>query len=464
MSQQATKSKSILVVLPGLSSEWIIWCVERAIKLNRQGNGVTFLDLSEFNPIRYRRFIRKLIHRIRYRNCIHVMIKTILENLEITYIKPQQLRLRTSRVLTQNESAIFQSGLDAVYGQIIGRRILLESDLPIETVNLEKKLFVAAIDEVSKAIRASDIDEVITVNGRCLVDSAVVLTAEKFNKKVFRLEAGGGTSLNHEIYSSSPFDFDATHKIILDAWNQAGENRSEIAIASLENKLTGYMGHDPYWSLSFKKEFILDTVVNPKIAVFFPTTDFEHPLLDPLASRRTYDGDQIKAFKYFYNAATRHGYQVIVRAHPHPFDKTKELVEDRIWGDVCRETDIIFIPSESGIDSKSLMKVSLVNAVYQSSIAVESIYLSRPTIILGRTEFDNLVPELCAFEPQALNRLFESGVPIIDRSRLYPWAYYRTMGGQVPNFFSKRGDSFFFGLSEIEFNRLRRKKQYIRNT
>lgn len=464
MSQRERKAKNILVVLPGLSTEWIIWCIERSCQLNREGHKVTFLDLSEFNPIRYRRFLRKLLHRLRYRNCIHAMMKKILENLEIIYIKPPHSALKNTKELQLDEVEVFQSALDAVYGQIMGKRILLESDLPLRTVNLEKKLFIAAIDQVMGVAKLINANEVITVNGRCLTDSAVIVAAKRIDKKVFRLEAGGGTSLNHEIYSSSPFDFDATHSVILDAWNRAGENRSEIAIASFENKLAGYMGRDPYWNFSFKKEFDLDAISNPKIAVFFPTTDFEHPLLDLLASTRTYDGDQVKAFKYFYTAAKKHGYQVIVRAHPHPFDKTKELAEDRIWGDVCGKSDIIFIPSESGIDSKSLMKVSKLNCVYQSSIAVESIYLSRPTIILGRTEFDNLVPELCAFEPQVLNRLIESGIPIIDHSRLYPWAYYRTMGGQIPLYFKKYGDSIFFDGTEIEFSRLRPIRQFTRNS
>jgi hypothetical protein len=383
------------------------------------------------------------------------MTKKILADLEIPYNRPTPSLLNNSLRLSSWENDIFSSALDAVYGQIIGKRILFESDLPISTISLEKNLFEAAITQVTENAHMVDAHEIITVNGRCLTDSAVMVAANRTDKKLFRLEAGGATSLNHEMFESSPFDFDSMQKMIAREWGNGGEYKERIAIASLENKMSGFLGNDPYWNLAFYRDFDSSKIKDEKIAVFFPTTDFEYPLFDPMATKRTFDGNQIKAFENFSSTAKKNGFRVVVRAHPHPFDRTKELAEDTIWGEVCDKFESIFIASGSGIDSKSLMKISELNCVYQSSIAIESICLSRPTIILGRTEFDNLIPELCAFDASTLVRLIESGPPIVDPSNLYPWAYYRAVGGMRPMLFKKIGKSFFYKDREIEFSRLK---------
>ncbi len=449
----------MLVVLPGLSFEWIIWCIERSLQFKEEGYDVTFLDLSEFNPIRYRRFLRKLIHRIRYRNCIHSMLRKITLDIGINYVKPKNVPLYEFNDLDPEEVRTFMSALDAVYGQQIGKRILFESDLPIRTVAFEKKLFIAAINQVVRLATLIDANELTTVNGRCLTDSAVLVAAKRINTKVFRLEAGGGASLNHEIYASSHFDVDLLYEIILDTWNHAEENKHEIAESFLENKLLGYLGENPYWSLSFKYSFNLDSIGNRKIAVFFPTTDFEYPLFDSAASARTYGGNQVRAFELFSLSAKKNGYQVVVRVHPHPFDKVKEESDDAIWKDACTRFDAIFLRSQGGVDSKSLLEVSSLNCVYESSIAIESICLKRPTIIMGRTEFDNFVPELCAFDSNQLDKLIELGPPIIDPIRLHAWAYYKIKGGLRTRLFMKFGHSFFYNETELEFNRLRRTRK-----
>jgi hypothetical protein len=453
MDANRKTGKSILVVQPGLSFEWIIWSVEFALSRRLDGDTVYFLDLGSKDRSIVSEYPRRFLHFLMFRNCIHRLPKIVLSEFGVKTISLKKVWKRNYSFNAEMLEIRFSSALDATYGQRVGHRILGKTDLPSRIVRFQKRRYLQNISLVMAAIKKYDIDSLVTINGRCLIDSAVVFASNIAGRPISRIEAGGGTTLNYQTFTGSPWDFLDIQSKIQTSWETATDDKWEIAKISIANKLKGFLGETQYWNLAFTNGAELKHS-KEKLLVFFPTTDFEFPLYEESASARAFGGNQILAFKCLAAIAVAQGYSIAVRAHPHPFDKMKEEAENKLWQPICEEGGFIFIPSESKVDSMVLMKQSALNVVYESSAGIDSIALAMPTLILGTTDYGYLVPELCAQDSKTISQFFSKEFPIVEPSRIYPWAYYRSHGGIACNYFSREDGNFRYNGKLLETPRV----------
>jgi hypothetical protein len=137
--------------------------------------------------------------------------------------------------------------------------------------------------------------------------------------------------------------------------------------------------------------------------------------------------------KVFCQVAKENGFKVILRAHP-PILGHEELsaMDDEEWAPFCFENKIMYLAPNSGVNSYELMKRTKLNAVYVSTAGIDSLILGCDTLILGNAEFAHLVPELCAFDIEAIRRRFDCINLKTEITKIYPYAFYSaTLGKEI---------------------------------
>jgi hypothetical protein len=170
--------------------------------------------------------------------------------------------------------------------------------------------------------------------------------------------------------------------------------------------------------------------------------------------------DQMEKVKRFCEIAIEYGYIPIVRAHPpRPGHEKTHAMDDREWSEICMQIGAIYISTENRLNSYELMKNSKLNAVYLSTAAIDSMILGAQTIILGNSEFAQLLPELCAFNETSIRARFDKIEIKVDLNRVLPYAYYMaTLGKELENsWVTSEGNVYYKGkeIDGIRFSLIR---------
>jgi hypothetical protein len=452
-------SKNVLIVIPDASTLWHVWCLDHAVKTLKAGNCVSILDLSNLNPSYFRKPARRLLRKFFRRYRFDKISESISRENNITYLTSSSFGSVEGnlRDISERYSVRFWDAIDSKYATIIGRRIRNQADINPKLLGLEKYLFNLASDIVIKACSAQRYDHIVVANGLQGIAGSVVATADILGMPVEVLESVSDARFSYQAY---PSDFRENPKFLQDDiqqhWDKGESSKYEVAEEALAEKLFGKRAGTISWSSLFapSKESLVKQ--NSKVAVMFPTSDFERPISSHLDKNTTFQGSQLVAFATFSEIAKRYGYALIVRGHPHS-DTIKMQMEDKIWSQFCEEKSIQYIPSSSKTNSQDLMLNSSLNVSYLSSCTLDSIILGRNSLALARQGFTNLIPEICAFTPLEIEiKLAEPNLKI-DKSRIYPWAYhYRTAGEDVTLFdmMDDNGDIFYNGkkIDEVRFD------------
>lgn len=432
MSAPRSEIKTALVVIPGRSQFWVLWCLDYAVILRQEGFHVDLLDLSAFSSAWYRKYLRKLLFALRFNNRLEVIAKKVCSDHGIRYIKPPESKIgnRSSLApIVSFEKVAFLSLLDAQYAATLGRRITSEDLLPQETLDIETYFYQVARDMVASLCMKNHYEIVATANGRIVVSGAVKAAALESIGKCQILDTSVNGRWSYQVYKPDYLeDLEFIPLQIDELWQNAGLEKVQIAQKALEKKLKGFRLDAPTWTSAFSSSFDVSAEEGKKLAVIFPTSDWERPLHLMNDPRMTFGGDQQIAFATFSDAARLFGFKVIVRAHPHPGDSSREKIENSIWGRFCVENNLGFIASDSGIDSYDLMKKSNLNVSYVSSAAIDSIILNRPTLVLGRSEFSHLISDIFARDKSEILEILEESDLVVEKSRLYPWSYFQEKG------------------------------------
>ena len=138
---------------------------------------------------------------------------------------------------------------------------------------------------------------------------------------------------------------------------------------------------------------------------------------------------------------------------PHELQEMYSQVEDSIWSELCSITGSEMIASRSNVNSYDLIAKADLCATYASSISIECILSSKPTLILGESEISYCAPEICAFNEAELESKFKEGIPIVRREALYPYGYWLESAGmdlKLFNFVSEH-EVYFGGELVNEF-------------
>ena len=345
--------------------------------------------------------------------------------------------------MTKERNDVFLRAVSSKYAFITGRSDTQIEEIDKEVIELERYFFQSTIKEIKEQVNRSNYSEVITVNGRYIVNGAVVQACKESRIKCSLIEAAGSTPGNYEIYQVSPHDIPSVQIMQKEFWNAAGPDREKSAEKGLEKKISGLNLPGMNFTENFTEKFtVAQNLKSKKIAAFFPTSEREFAIFPEFSWTDGFEGSQKEAFFAFCRIAKSNGYHVIVRVHPVDKKSPKKMqndfaeIENTMWKELCEATKSEMIACESKISSYDLISKADLCATYASSISVECILLGKPTLILGQSEISNLVSEICAFNETTLIQKFKEGIPTIDREALYPYGYWLQAAGNKLELFN----------------------------
>lgn len=441
-----------LIVVPDGNPIFPAWCIDHAIKLALESNQVHFLNLQELNLYAFQRKIKKLFFRFSRKNRSLDLYSNLCQRNGIT-----QHTISGSEVSGNFESLglrakeTFELAMSSKYGAVFGSRTVTLKDLPEDMVQKERLFFLIAYLETQRLITDHKIESVSTVNGRLVVSSAVVVAARDLGIQVKILETVDFLGNRYQVFDKSPHDLHEVGELQKKLWSMADDSRDIDAQDFFEKNYLSRLKVLSSKDYTFRESFVRPAK-DIKIASFFPTTDTEFPVFSDFHVASTFDGNQRNAFLEFAKIASKHKFQVIVRAHPqnsHSFHLGEK--DDLIWKTLCLEVGAEFIGALSGINSYDLIQKSDLCVTYSSSIGIEAVLMGKPLIMLGETDYSNYIPENLGYTPIAIERLFESGVPEVSISALYPWAYWNSRGGsEMTHFKVKPLEGLVYNNQEVD--------------
>ena len=424
-----------LVVIPDDSAFWILWCIDYIISAIKMNKIIVILDLREFTLERFDRNSRHKLYKLSRKNRIESILQKTIDENNIELVLPNKLKLSNSTLEVKNSKNLevtFLNGLDSQYFEEVGERIVNESQIDPRFLSKAKSIFRSVSLATMLEVREKGIERVIIPGGRTLVPAAVILACEESGVPCTILEATASDPL---AYLSYPTNFRHNNQFVQSEinrnWIEADNSKYETAKMYLNQKLFPKGMNALDFSKSFNKEITLKTSPGEKVASIFVGTGFEMVPTEVVSndieiSKR----HQEEKIRLFCRIAKEENFKVVLRGHPPTIGRESlYAMEDKMWSRFCEDLEIIYIPSNSGINSYSLMRSSNIVAIYVSSAGIDSIILGVDTLVLGNADFAHLVPDLCAFDEKSIRRRLRTPIPQVDIQKIYPYAYFMAAGG-----------------------------------
>lgn len=450
----------VTVVIPDWGKAWTIYCLEYAVFLKSKGFEVSLIDLSLYNlnvknPKRF--LFRELILK---KSNLFSISRTICHNNQIPFYRfTKVINISKASLLQKEREQVFEKAMTSKYANITGLRNTTIDLIDKKTVQIERKLFYSTLYQLEDLYSDANI-QLVTVNGRYVIDSAVVQYARENSLPIFLLEGVSAFPNRFEIFEKSPHDLENSREKHLALWNNAGPDREIIAKKGLNRKISGNDSPGFNWRGDFEETAIIPSANDKRSAVYFPSSDREFSIFPEYVYQTSFSGDQHEAFRVFSRLARENDFEIIIRVHP--VNKMAPLsiqnayakVEDDIWNTLGAESGALVIHAKSPISSYELMKHADLVVTYASSISIESLLLGKNTLVLGEFEFSYLFPDFCAHnELQIRNRLI-SNKPNFSVEALYPYGYWLERGGAALELFNFVSDDELYYQGKL-INKLR---------
>jgi hypothetical protein len=445
MSKQNTpSSKRVLVVIPDWGLAWNVFCLEHAVRLAKENVEVSVLDLSGLNPLFYHKKLWKFVLGLSQKNRLLQIKKRVAKNYGLILIhKDFSFDSKFNLHMTKERNDVFLRAMSSKYANVTGRSDTQIEEIDEKVVEVERFFFNSTVREIEDLLKKFNYSEIITVNGRYIINGAVVQACKESSVKCSLLEAAGSIPGNYEIYEVSPHDISSVQIMQKEFWDTAGPDREITAEKGLQKKTAGLYQSGIDFTTNFTEKYTFtQDLKSRKLAAFFPSTEREFAIFPEFTWRESFGGSQKEAFLAFCRIARSNNYRVIVRVHPADNKSSQKSqdyfaeIEDAIWLKLCEATESEMIESKSKISSYDLISKVDLCVTYASSISVECILSGKHTLILGESEISNLVPEICAFNEPTLIQKFEEEIPIIDRRVLYPYGYWLQAAGKELELFN----------------------------
>jgi hypothetical protein len=433
------ESERILVVSPDWGNFWNLYCLEYAVQQRKLGHEIVLLDLSELNSVLTRKKFLKFWIKLTKRNRMDQIVRFETERFGI------KLETRAPKKNKGNNSFNFDAEREKVFLRLIaskfsfvtGTRNTTPSDLSKKEIQFQRLFFLNTLEFVYEVVKKYRISKVVTVNGRYVVDGAVVQASRELGIELSLLESASPVTGKFFEYKSSPHDLEDLMKEQIRFWNEADDRKNLVAENGLQLKYQGKALSGFAWKDSEKQIPYFRASGILKLLAYFPSSDREFAAFPEFDRINSFGGNQETAFKILAKAARALGYSITIRVHPQnilsPIQSQKQFakIDNTIWEKLATEFGCEIISSESQISSQSLMAAADLNVTYASSIVVESILLNKPTLILGNAEQSFYLEECCAFDEELLIEKLRNPIQIVDSTKLYPWSYWMMNAGNT---------------------------------
>lgn len=462
--------KNIVILVNG-GPIWFLWCLDYIEKLVAQDENVIVLDFQNLVLKHLHRSLFPAIRRAyRVRNNKE-LIKKLKKSPKITYIKPKTKKCKKFLKMQFHETFLnsFKNGLDAEYFEEAGMRIDNPNILPKGLLFQAKWKFNLVCYSLNDILNSENVDKLIVPGGRTLIPMACISVGQALNVPCTVLESNDLGNMGYFEYAESFRRNNSwMQQEVSRKWLEADSAKYSVAKNFLENKLYRQdFKKEPHFASNFSTQFAAEQFKRNFVA-FFPTSNFEFLIVPSEekfgdSSRK----DQLEKARAFFKIAKEYDFDCIVRGHPmRPGREDLSRIEDPSWINFCHELGVTYIASTDKLNSYELMKYSKLNAVYLSTVGIDSMILNCQTLILGSAEYAYLVPELCAFSENEIRNRFDSLVRHIPISAIYPFAYHMATLGKEPDnvVLSENGEIYYSGieLNPIRFKNLEKLRSKLK--
>jgi hypothetical protein len=273
-------------------------------------------------------------------------------------------------------------------------------------------------------LKNKKVDLVYIFNGRFCNQRAILRACESLNIKYMIHERGA----NKDLYYVRPFmphNKELIQKEMLEIWDNIIDksNAKEIAVKWFNDRRSGIDTDWFSYSKNQVKNLLPEIDSSKKIVTYFHSSDDEYAAI----------GDQFlwKGWKDQYDAVVNliklvdksQSIKLIIRLHPHMVKKS--LTENIKWKSLNTYSNkLIIINPESKIDSYALVEKSDIIVSSGSKIGIESVYMQKPSILLGPSPYDSLDLTYFANSVNELEVLLNQDLKPISNDNLYKYSYW----------------------------------------
>jgi hypothetical protein len=309
----------------------------------------------------------------------------------------------------------------------------------------EVRSFNKSYNIVDEIVGRFSINDLVTINGRFIIEVASILAAKNQNINYGVLENLTNNDSNYSFSRKSIHSVLEMRRLIKEKWlyRESESTSQSIAESHMLKR------NSPHWPWKFGGSSDEIRVDNPYIA-FYPTSDHEFAVItekDELLPEM----NQIDCFKLVAHYCKSNNIKLVVRVHPQGLDKTLAKKEDELWERLCTETESFCILSNLPVDSMALARSALANVVFASSIGAEFAYYQLPLIVCAPTPYSQYIPECEAFSAEDILLKLATPPSSEDKNSVLPWAYFQETGGMpITNFKVDSVYKIFYGPIQLD--------------
>ncbi len=433
----------VLVVNPS-NSYWSLFLTsEVALRAQNLGAEVTWINVARKQSKKFEVNKNDLLPRWRYQNLAKkVTTKLKAEGILIGARSP----VTSENFHVPSFSSIAELRRYRIHNINLGAMIFSSVSSALKTTSFEVSYVRNFIrhylksanhiyHNVNQIISESMPDLIITINDRILGSALTLAIAEE--KGITHSVVYFGSQINStELYENSLYDADEWQAKVQEHWLRFPPSDQELItvekkieeLASGPSKdsqkylLNQKSGHVPKWQ--------------GRTIVFYAQSEYEHSAyFIPEVSNRF--ANQYEAFTCLQEVAKSNGYRLILKYHPYPIGVKFKNLKKRSnvdWSSVKIDQDVIQLNEESEVDTYELIINSDLNVVWSSTVGLESLARSRPTLVLGNTQWLNMEWGIHVWNRENIESFFKNDFPTFERSVLFKWYWYLDSFGNPTRF------------------------------
>jgi len=403
------------------------------LRVSKVSKNVKWINISKYEPRQY--FINKgdFNSRIIYQNplkkisrllCqVGVEVESLCDTKKNTVITASDFNtideLREYRIADISLGAIVYSAIVSVK-----HSTAISFDNDADLINHFLNSATEMLYQLEAVILRTSPNLIVTVNDRLPGSAITVALARKWRIEVSVVYWGSNPNRIID-YSNSLYDSRQWQIRIKDNWNF--NKPSEIEQQELRKQITDLIVSPSSDSQTFLHGQSKGKGISKSnyIVVFYAQSEHEHSstYLEGIEGRFM---NQYEAFKSLEKVCDKLQFDLVLKLHPNRFDSTLTIdseLEQKEWIDKI-STKTLVIEKNSDVDTYQLLNDADLNVVWNSTVGIESIARSKPTLALGNAHWLNMDWNIHAWnEPQLLRRIQNESYAI-GPEELIPWFWY----------------------------------------
>jgi hypothetical protein len=449
--------KKILICIPNRSNYVMAWALEHSINLAHEGASITVVDFSKLSSRYILSNFRWWIDNYSYarKSRRRMFLREFCRNNGITLMDLNHGTL-LSQVkglgLADNLRELFEATLKSSHARWYGSSEIAISDIPNDILFAEEISFKASYEAISQLLGQINFDSVITVNGRFIIDSAIVAGARESNVEYALLEKITEGWEFYNVFKISPQSNSERRQIVEREWkrndNGSKSSKEQIAREYLQFRQSENwpwskeVNANPRDLLNFDKG---------KFVTFFLTSDYEIPV----HGSESYEDNlnQKEAIRTVSEVCNELDLTLVLRGHPHPGDSYLSSKENARFRKIADEVSATYIPCESPVNSLALAQASYANIVHGSTFAVDLIVKQIPVRTTNTADYVSFVKDIKAFDKESIRQYLLSPKALGTVDDLMPWAFTMKQGGIQMKHFQISDNSVVYEGRVIEKER-----------